>query len=37
VLLTVPPNDTIDLTGCEFQVPQNLRRLINVYASTFMP
>jgi hypothetical protein len=25
------------LTGCEFYVPQNLRRLINVYASTFMP
>src|SRR5712664_1822554 len=25
------------LTGCKFQVPQNLRRLINVYASNFMP
>jgi hypothetical protein len=25
------------LTGCKFQVPQNLRRLINVYAINFMP
>ena len=25
------------ITGCEFQIPQNLRRLINVYASNFMP
>jgi hypothetical protein len=25
------------ITGCEFQVPQNLRRLINVYAITFIP
>ena len=36
-----PPESTrsgsYQLTGCEFQVPQNLRRLINVYASTFMP
>jgi endonuclease/exonuclease/phosphatase family metal-dependent hydrolase len=24
------------ITGCEFQVPQNLRRLINVYASNFI-
>jgi hypothetical protein len=28
---------TFRITGCEFQIPQNLRRLINVYASTFMP
>jgi hypothetical protein len=27
----------LDLTGCKFQVPQNLRRLINVYAINFMP
>ena len=25
------------LTGCKFQVPQNARRLINVYAINFMP
>jgi len=25
------------ITGCEFQVPQNSRRLINVYAINFMP
>jgi hypothetical protein len=25
------------ITGCKFQVPQNLRRLINVYAINFMP
>jgi hypothetical protein len=27
----------IRITGCEFQIPQNARRLINVYAITFMP
>jgi hypothetical protein len=25
------------LTGCEFEIPQNARRLINVYAIHFMP
>ena len=25
------------ITGCKFQVPQNTRRLINVYAINFMP
>ena len=25
------------VTGCKFQVPQNSRRLINVYAINFMP
>ena len=25
------------LTGCKFQKPQNARRLINVYASNFIP
>src|SRR5262249_21905376 len=29
--------DFSGLTGCEFQVPQNLRKLINVYANNFMP
>jgi hypothetical protein len=27
----------IAITGCEFQIPQNARRLINVYAINFMP
>jgi hypothetical protein len=27
----------LQITGCKFQVPQNLRRLINVYAINFMP
>ena len=27
----------IIITGCKFQVPQNARRLINVYAINFMP
>jgi len=25
------------ITGCEFQVPQNLRKLSNVYANNCMP
>ena len=25
------------ITGCKFQKPQNARRLINVYASNFIP
>jgi hypothetical protein len=28
---------TYHITGCKFQVPQNARRLINVYAINFMP
>jgi hypothetical protein len=30
-------DDVWYITGCEFQVPQNSRRLINVYAINFMP
>ena len=26
-----------DVAGCEFQVPQKCRRLINVYAISFIP
>jgi ATP-dependent exoDNAse (exonuclease V) alpha subunit len=34
---TVHKSQGSELTGCKFQVPQNLRRLINVYAINFMP
>jgi len=37
---TLIPDSTrrfFSLTGCEFQIPQNARRLINVEASTCMP
>jgi hypothetical protein len=37
VSLTVKKLSSSDFTGCEFQIPQKTRRLISVYASSFIP